>query len=160
RLRLSNVYRAPDYVANTGMDPAVWADQIRNTTVPWLELRGEHVAFSVSKARVEGKFLEDPNFAANMENILNTWDRIMNTYYYTYYGLQKGSSDPRFRMPDFPERVVLDVQLANNVYMRWSGQPIVSLNTNFMMNDLTDLNELLGGNSLTVKALGNNYLMT
>src|SRR5690606_18762981 len=68
RLRLSNVYRAPDYVANTGMDPAVWADQIRNTTVPWLELRGEHVAFSVSKARVESKFLEDPNFAVNMEN--------------------------------------------------------------------------------------------
>jgi hypothetical protein len=160
RLRLSNVYRAPDYVANTDMDPLAWVDQIRNTTVPWLELRGEHVAFSVSKARVESKFLEDPNFAVNMENVLNTWDHIMNTYYYAYYGLSKGHPNPQFRMPDFPERVVLDVQLANNVYMRWSGQPIVSLNTNFMMNDLTDLSELLGGNSLTVKALGNNYLMT
>jgi len=64
-------------------------------------------------------------------------------------------------MPEFPERVVLDVQLVDNVYMRWTGQPIVSLNTNMMMNDLTDLNAILVGNSANVfTALGNNYALT
>src|SRR5690606_38144264 len=144
-----------------GMDPLAWADQIRNTTVPWLELRGEHVAFSVSRARIESKILEDPQYANQMEELLKTWDNIMETYYYAYYGFQKGDNDPKFRMPEFPERVVLAVQLENNVYMRWTRQPVFSLNTNFMMNDLTDLDTLLSGNSINfVTVFGNNYAMT
>lgn len=161
KLRIQNVYKAPDYVVGTGIDANDWANEIRKTTVPWLELRGEHVAFTVSKARVESKLLEDPAYAQNMETLLKNWDNIMETYYYAYYGLKAGNSDPKFRMPEFPERVVLDVQLINNVYMRWTGQPIVALNTNVMMNDLTDLTSLMNVNSTNVfTALGNNYLLT
>src|SRR5690606_15398046 len=113
KLQLSNVYKAPDYVVNTAMDPATWANMVRTTTVPWLELRGEHVAFSVSRARIETKLIENPTYATDMEALLKTWDRIMETYYYAYYGLNRGDSDPRFRTPEFPERVVLDVQLVD-----------------------------------------------
>src|SRR5690606_2883056 len=35
KLQISNVYKTPDYVINTGAEPTAWADQIRNTTVPW-----------------------------------------------------------------------------------------------------------------------------
>src|SRR5690606_1346272 len=88
-------------------------------------------------------------------------DNIRNTYYYAYYGFQKGDSDAKLRMPEFPERVVLDVQLQNNVSLRWTGQHVFSLNTNFMMNDLTDLNTLLSGNSINFfTVFGNNYAMT
>lgn len=161
KLRIENVYKAPDYVVGTGIDPVAWADEIRQTTVPWLELRGKHVAFSVSKARIEGKLSEDPNYAKDMEELLETWDNIMATYYYAYYGLKAGNNDRRFRMPEFPERVVMDVQLVNNVYMRWTGQPIVTLNTNAMMNDLTDLRALVAGKSSNIfTAIGNNYSLT
>src|SRR5690606_35121698 len=161
KLQMSNVYKAPDYVAGTEIDPTSWVEEIRNTTVPWLELRGRHVAFSVSRARIEAKLAEDPNYASEMEELLDTWDNIMNTYYYAYYGLKEGNSDRRFRMPEFPERVVMDVQLENNVYMRWSGQPIVTLNTNVMMNDLTDLRALVAAKSTNIfTAMGNNYSLT
>lgn len=160
KLNISNVYKAPDYVAGSNLNASTWANEIRNTTVPWLELRGEHVAFSVSRARIASKLLDDPNFAANMEQLLEGWDNIMKTYYYAYYGLEKGNSDARFRIPEFPERVVMDVQLEDNVYMRWEGQPIVTLNTNVMINDLTDYQALLSGNSPNIfTAMGNNYAM-
>lgn len=158
KLNLKNVYKAPDYVANTNADVATWSNEIRSTTVPWLELRGKHVAFSVSRARIANKMQEDPSWASNLKALLDTWDRVVEQYYYNYYGLTAGNSDPKFRAPDFPERVVLDIQLKNNVYMRWTGQPIVALNTNVMMNDLTDLNALISGKSINVfTAFGNNY---
>lgn len=160
KLHISNVYKAPDYVVGTDMDHTIWANEIRNTTIPWLELRGEHVAFSVSRARIASKLLDDPNYAANMEELLQTWDHIMKNYYYGYYGLEEGNSDRRLRMPEFPERVVMDVQLEDNVYMRWTGQPIATLNTNVMMNDLTDFQALISGNSPNIfTAMGNNYAM-
>src|SRR5690606_21442381 len=160
QLKFEHVYRAPDYVANTNMDPTAGPYRVRNTTVPWLELRGEHVAFSVSRARIASKLQEDPAFASKMEELLDTWDSIVQEYYYEYYGLASGSSDPKFRMPEFPERVILDVQLADNLYMRWTGQPIVALNTNAMMDDLTDLEALISGNSPNIfTALGNNYAL-
>lgn len=160
QLHMSNVYKAPDYVVGTGINANVWANEIRNTTIPWLELRGEHVGFTVSRARIASKLLDDPDFATNMEQLLETWDNIMKTYYYAYYGLVEGNSDTRFRMPEFPERVVMDVQLEDNVYMRWTGQPIATLNTNAMMNDLTDYRALVSGNSPNIfTAMGNNYAM-
>jgi peptidase M60-like protein len=160
KLKLQNVYKAPDYVVNTNIDVAAWANQVRNTTVPWLELRGKHVAFSVSRNRILNKMQESPSWIGNLETLLNTWDRVMEKYYHEYYGLTQGNNDVKFRSPDFPDRVVLDVQLENNVYMRWTGQPIVALNTNVMMNDLTDLNGLISGSSIsTFTALGNNYAL-
>src|SRR5690606_40233911 len=90
------------------MDHTAWSYRVRNTTVPWLELRGEHVAFSVSRARIASKLQEDPAFASKMEELLDTWDSIVQEYYYEYYGLASGSSDPKFRMPEFPERVILE----------------------------------------------------
>src|SRR5690606_9671115 len=70
------------------------------------------------------------------------------------------NSYARFRIPEFPERVVMVVQLEDNVYMRWEGQPIVTLNTNVMINDLTDYQALLSGNSPNIfTAMGNNYAM-
>jgi len=161
KLKIQNVYKAPDYIVGKSFDANSWANEVKNTTVPWLELRGKHVAFSVSRARVESKLSQDPSYANNMEILLNTWDNVVSSYYYSYYGLKEGNSNRKFRMPEFPERVVLDVQLVNNVYMRWTGQPIVSLNTGAMMDDLTDLNSLLKGNSVSIfTAIGNNYLLS
>lgn len=161
KLKLKNVYKAPDYVANTNVDLSSWAKQIQNTTVPWLELRGKHVAFSVSRNRILNKMQESPSWIGNLEVLLDTWDRVMEEYYYGYYGFTPGNNDLKFRAPDFPERVVLDIQLEKNVYMRWTGQPIVALNTNAMMNDLTDLNGLISGSSISIfTALGNNYAMS
>lgn len=161
QLKFSNVYKAPDYVVDTDINPEQWAAEIRLTTVPWLELRGKRVAFSVSTARIVAKLDEDPNYARNMEEVLNMWDNALEKYYYAYYALTPGNSDLRFRSPEFPERVVLDVQLEGNVYMRWNGQPLAALNTTFMMNDLTDKQSLQSGISTNIfTAFGNNYAMT
>ncbi|KAA6339564.1 hypothetical protein EZS27_012505 [termite gut metagenome] len=158
KMTFSGVYKAPDYVSGTGMNATEWVNKINNTTVPWLELRSKHVAFSVSRARILAKLQEDPAYADHLEAVLNAWDSNLEESFYRYYGLKAGSPDPTTRMPDFPERVVLDVQLAETVYMRWSGQPIAAMSTTYMMNELTDFNTVLSGNSSAIiSAFGNNY---
>jgi hypothetical protein len=53
---------------------------------------------------------------------------------------------------------VLDVQLAGNIYMRWQGQPLSAMSTTYMMNELTDHETVISGNSSAIiAAFGNNY---
>ena len=54
---------------------------------------------------------DDPIIAEKMPNTLEAWDNAVETYYYNYYSLQVGAQDFSMRAPDFPERVVLDVEL-------------------------------------------------
>jgi hypothetical protein len=157
-LKFSGVYKAPDYIAGRNMNSMSWANDIKNTTVPWLELRGKYIAFSVSRARMESQIQENPSFAADMETLLETWDKIVKEYYYNFYGMTIGSNSPQFRAPDFPERVILDIQLENDAYIRWSGQPTVAMNTIFMINELVNFERLKSTQSTTfLSVLGNNY---
>jgi hypothetical protein len=160
-IRIGGAYAAPDFIRDK-TNPDEWSRKIRSTTVPWLELRGERVAFSVSRVRMEEQLLQNPNFAAEMNSVLQIWDEdLLTNGYYAYYALTPGGSPDVFRAPEFPERWVMDVQLVNNLYMRWQGQPIASLNTTSIVEQLTDLKTVSQGRSLTaLTAIGNNYTLS
>lgn len=46
-MEINGAYRSPDFIVGS-TDVTAWVEQLRTTTVPWLELRGRHVAFPFS----------------------------------------------------------------------------------------------------------------
>lgn len=50
-MEINGAYRSPDFIVGS-TDVTAWVEQLRTTTVPWLELRGRHVAFSVQRERL------------------------------------------------------------------------------------------------------------
>lgn len=159
-ISINGAYRAPDYVAGVTKS-SEWQGKINSTTVPWLELRGEHVAFSVPTARMIAKIQEDPSFPNKLDALLQTWDYSVENYWYKFVGLTKGNNNPSFLAPDFPERVVLDIQLPSNMYMQSNHQALVVLNTVYMINELSDLLTVKSGKSLAFNTvLGRNYTLS
>ena len=53
-MEINGAYRSPDFIVGS-TDVTAWVEQLRTTTVPWLELRGRHVAFSVQRERLLDK---------------------------------------------------------------------------------------------------------
>lgn len=156
-LEIDGAYRSPDFIVGS-TDATAWVEQLRATTVPWLELRGRHVAFSVQRERLLDLIDHDPAIAERMPNTLQEWDKVVETYYYNYYDLQVGAQDISKRAPDFPERVVLDVELLDHLYIRNADYGVVTLNTNYILNELTNYQTLKSGNSVAIfKALYRNY---
>ncbi|MDR3244841.1 MAG: discoidin domain-containing protein [Prevotellaceae bacterium] len=161
-VKISGAYRAPDFLKGK-TDPARWASQIVNTTVPWLELRSKRVAFSVSRVQVESMIRENAAFAATLDNTLSMWDNIIEKYFYQYFGFIDNHSNPVLRTPEYPERVILDVQLrgvavTGNVFALWEGQPVLALNSVYMMNELVNAETVASGlSTVLITSLGNNY---
>ena len=72
--------------------------------------------------------------------------------------MQVGAQDCSMRAPDFPERVVLDVELLDNLYIRNADYGVVALNTNYLLNELASYQTLKSGNSVAIfNALYRNY---
>ncbi|MCS2962429.1 hypothetical protein NXV12_16215 [Bacteroides thetaiotaomicron] len=156
-MEINGAYRSPDFIVGS-TDVTAWVEQLRTTTVPWLELRGRHVAFSVQRERLLDMINDDPIIAEKMPNTLEAWDNAVETYYYNYYSLQVGAQDFSMRAPDFPERVVLDVELLDNLYIRNADYGVVALNTNYLLNELASYQTLKSGNSVAIfNALYRNY---
>ena len=106
------VYAAPDYVYGK-TDPQTWERKVRSTTVPWMDIRGNRVTFSVNRERIVEMMNSNRNFAAELDYCLNFWDK-MAEYRYKQLGLAIGASDAKDRMPDFHDRFIFDVQLRYN----------------------------------------------
>jgi len=153
----SGVCKAPDFILGV-TDPAKWKNEILHSSVPWLELRSDHAVFSVSRSLVQVKVEADGNFAGNVEKVMSMWNESFEKDFYYLYGLTAGNDNPEFRAPDFPERVVLDVQLEDNDFVHWSGQPVAAMNSDYWIDKLTDINSFRNGDSWGIyTAFGNNY---
>jgi len=156
-IEIDGAYRSPDFIIGS-TNVAAWVEQLRVTTVPWLELRGRHVAFSVQRQRLLDMIDSDPSIAGKMPNTLEAWDDAIETFYYNYYDLQVGAQENSKRAPDFPERVVLDVELLGNLHIRNTDYGIVALNTSYMLDELTNYRTLKSGSSVAIfNALSGNY---
>jgi hypothetical protein len=159
-VKIEGAYPAPDFIGDV-TDAETWKNCINTTTVPWLELRGKRVAFSVPRNRMEEAIRNDASFHSKLNSVINTWDEIMENYFYNYYALERDDERILFRAPDYPERVVLDVQLTGNLPITWGGQPIIAINSNYMINELCSDDVVSSGLSVAmVISLSNNYRLT
>jgi hypothetical protein len=156
-IEIEGVYKSPDFIAGeTNVDE--WVRQLKATTVPWLELRGKHIAISMQRERILDMIDEDASLAIQLENTLNTWDYAIERLYYNFYALKTADPDSKKRAPDFPERIILDVQLLENLYVRNANYGIVVLNTSYIQGELTQNRTLKTGNSVGIfNAFSKNY---
>lgn len=142
-IAINGAYRAPDFIINH-TDPAAWENEIKTTTVPWLELRSKHFAMTVPRVRMENKIMEDSKFAPALNATLALWDRYFEIIY-DFYGLNYLSDNELMRMPDYAERIVLDVQLENNINMYNRTNSIAAVNSLAAIKEMTDYETVASG---------------
>ncbi len=114
KLEVKNVYKAVDFISGqTEKNLSAWAKEVQASTVPWLDVRGKHVTFSVDRLSVERALASNPNYGNELQKALAQWDKLMEVYYQTY-GLEENAADVKNLMPQYPDRFVFDVKLSNN----------------------------------------------
>lgn len=136
-LQVKGAYAAPDYIkGKTNEEATAWMEIIKNTTVPWIELRGEKVAFTVPTKYVRRK-IESLNhtFVSNVEEALGLWDDWVNCIY-EFYGLDGIESD--FPVPGYPTRAIMDVHLITERYSYYSNDAVELLETEELIDMMTN----------------------
>ncbi len=151
RLEVKGVYAAPDFVVDE-THPATWAQQVTRSTVPWLELRGKRIAISVDRDRMSEYVKANPNFGTELNEALRHWDRFIEMFY-NYKGFYAGHGEDARRMPDFQDRFIFDVQLADNVAMHTNNVEGVSLvKTTRFYEELLSLDRLYRADFSSISA--------
>lgn len=135
-IKVQGAYVAPDYVAGeTGIDE--WIEKINETTVPWIELRSEHLTFSVPVQYMKLKLQSNGKlFVTRMEEALRLWDDWAQCYN-EFYGLD-GVEQEKFPVPGFPFRVVMDAHLITERYSYYNDTNIELLRTGELIDVITD----------------------
>lgn len=155
QLKITGAYKSPDYVKGE-TDATQWFEEINSTTVPWVELRGEHIAFYVPTSLLKVQ-ITSPQFVVGLEESLGLWDDLMECFY-RFYGLD--NTDDAFPMPAYPERVVMDVHLENERFSYVNPRAVELLQSSDMIDMVTNPDRIKTGD-ITV-LLGwlqnNNYL--
>ena len=62
-----------------------WKRRISETTVPWLEIRGKHFAFTVQKDRVLDNL---ESISSTLQEVGKEWDEAIEEFFFEYYGLK------------------------------------------------------------------------
>jgi hypothetical protein len=153
-IRFKNVVKAADYVLGANVSNKDWQEEVKNSGVPWLELRSKHTAFSVPRSLVllainNGKL-------DSVDILLKEWDHVFEDYVYDWAGLLPNAANMRARAPQLPERFVMDIQPLDSVFH--TGQPIVSQMSSYWLNQWLDYGSLKNGvKTQTFTNIENNY---
>ena len=140
-LKVQGAYLAPDYVVGE-TEAAEWGEKIKTTTVPWIELRGKQIAFSVPVKYMKLKLQsEGQSFVTRLEQSLELWDDWVLCYN-EFYGLDDAESET-FPKPDFPVRVVMDAHLVTERYSYYSNTNLELLQTEELIDMIADVGTVI-----------------
>lgn len=151
-LKVQGAYLAPDYVVGE-TEAAEWGEKIKTTTVPWIELRGKQIAFSVPVKYMKLKLQsEGQSFVTRLEQSLELWDDWVLCYN-EFYGLDDAESET-FPKPDFPVRVVMDAHLVTERYSYYSNTNLELLQTEELIDMIADPEQVKAGALNTSHVVG------
>lgn len=151
-LKVQGAYLAPDYVVGE-TEAAEWGEKIKTTTVPWIELRGKQIAFSVPVKYMKLKLQsEGQSFVTRLEQSLELWDDWVLCYN-EFYGLDDAESET-FPKPDFPVRVVMDAHLVTERYSYYSNTNLELLQTEELIDMIADSEQVKAGALNTSHVVG------
>lgn len=158
-INFSGVYSAPDFIKDETA-PAEWLDKVMNTTVPWMELRSKYLAISIDLQRIKSYISGNPDFVNELNSLLGRWDSFMELFYLSK-GISPEADNKSDRMPYFPERVVFDAQLADNLaYHVNNTQAVMMLKTSQFYNEMVAYDNIKSTEILTFfRALNQKYIL-
>ena len=154
-LEFKDVVRAPDFVlGKTNLQS--WKQEVLNSTVPWLELRSQHAAFSLPLSFVQEAV--NSNNMDSVESLLKEWDNEISSDIYGWMGFTDTSTSIKNRAPEFPERFVMDIQPLDSTIH--GGQPVVAQMNSFWFDQWTNVNLLKNSydTSITFNEVLKNYI--
>ncbi|WAC41299.1 M60 family metallopeptidase [Pedobacter sp. SL55] len=148
--QFTGVVKSPDFVLGE-TTTAEWKQMIANTKVPWFELRGKRIIFTLPVNKLADYPINDPQL------LMETWDRQVEDGVWKWYGLSPDAADVRDRNAMLPWRIVHDIQ--PSVGAQHSGYPIVATaNENYFKQAVTQT-EVVGLNWGTYHEIGHNMQM-
>lgn len=132
-ITFENVVESPDFVLGV-TNPDEWRQKLIKSCVPYLELRGKYMVFTVRRDYAISYPIPDP------VQLMKEWDKGIKEDYYGWTGLEENPADPRDESPRLPYRVVLDVNIS--VGYGHSGFAIMAINDSYWQRSITDINNL------------------
>ena len=147
-LDFSGVAKAPSFKLGV-TDPVEWQEMIKNSKVPWFELEGNRIVFTLETKKAQTYGIKDPKILAE------TWDKAIKEGYWDWTGLTEGNPNPKHRAPFNKWRIVHDVLFKPSV-LQVSGYPVRARNTESYFRQATTLEEIMYRNWGTYHELGHN----
>ncbi|MCH5598302.1 M60 family metallopeptidase [Niabella ginsengisoli] len=130
---------------------AEWRQMINNTTVPFFELVGKRICFTLPKSNLSIVPVQNPTA------LMAKWDSLIKAVFYDWYGLTDNNPDVRHRTPYLPWRVVFDIQ--PSVGAMHSGSPVVAGQTSNYFRQAVTIGELEQSNWGVFHEIGHNMQM-
>jgi hypothetical protein len=128
-----------------------WRQMISKTSVPFFEIIGKRIAFTLPKANLSLVSIPSPTA------LMQKWDSLIKAVYYDWYGLSDNNPDIKNRSPYLPWRIVFDIQ--PSVGAMHSGDPIVAGQTSGYFYQAVTIGQLEQSNWGVFHEIGHNMQM-
>lgn len=153
-LRFSGVAKAPSFKlsgpgATTNEE---WKALVAKSTVPWFELEGDRIVFTMQTEKLKKYGIEDP------AELMKTWDKAIREGYWDWTGMTEGNPDIRHRAPFNKWRIVHDVLFKPGV-AQVSGYPVRAGATENYFKQAVSIDGVKNANWGTFHELGHNMQM-
>ncbi len=149
-LTFSGVARSPDFVLGQTSD-ADWNDQVKQSSVPWIQLRGRKIIFELPK------YLVDKYPIAHPSAVMQEWDDFIEKDLYHWKGLSDVTTDSLNKAPELPVRVIMDVQ-PSNAYAHGGYPVVIPVDENIYLNEIISIGTGQKGAWWTMGAIGSNNI--
>ncbi|MBO9596126.1 MAG: M60 family metallopeptidase [Niabella sp.] len=149
-LSFSGVARSASFFLGKTTD-AEWKELVRKTSVPFFELVGKRIVFTLETAKLAQVSINSP------DELMRLWDNTIKEVYWNWYGLEEGNPDVKNRAPFNQWRIVHDIQ--PSVGAQHSGFPVVAMNTMNYFRQAVVPDEVKTQNWGTFHELGHNMQM-
>ncbi|WP_336834188.1 M60 family metallopeptidase [Sphingobacterium siyangense] len=153
-LHFSGVAKAPSFKLSgpgkTTNDE--WKALVAKTTVPWFELEGDRIVFTLQTEKLKKYPVEDPTA------LMQTWDKAIREGYWDWTGMTEGNPDIRHRAPFNKWRIVHDILFKPGV-AQVSGYPVRAGATENYFKQATSVDGVKNANWGTFHELGHNMQM-
>lgn len=150
---ITGAVKSPDFVLGKTND-SEWVNEVKASTVPWLELRSKRVIFLIPRDFLIRNF-ESSKPLTNPTELMNAWNRVFEEDFNGWMGLSDNAADNRDRSPQGAWREVLDIQ--PSVGYGHNGFPTVATMDDEWFNSVVSLDQLLhGANWGTYHEFGHN----
>ena len=147
-LTFTGTVKAPSFKLGV-TDPEQWKEEMKNTTIPWFELEGNRIVFTLETSKAKRIAISDPVL------LMQTWDKSIKEGYWDWTGLTEGNPDPKHKAPFNKWRVVHDVLFKDGV-AQVSGYPVRARNSDSYFRQAVTLDEVKYLNWGTYHELGHN----
>lgn len=150
-LMFSGVAKAPSFKLGI-TDPVTWFAELKKSTVPWFELEGNRIVFTMQTQKAKEFGVDNP------QELMETWDKAIKEGYWDWTGMVEGDPDPKHRAPFNKWRIVHDVLFKPGV-AQVSGYPVRAGATNNYFMQATGIDGVKNANWGTYHELGHNMQM-